>query len=380
MNIHLLPRALLCVALGLGVAACDRNNTRDDDEARSPAAGAASTANTPAMNDRAGTTGGAWQDPSARAGVGDRQGMAMGEAGRAGAVDREGMAVERVEVMLHPAITSACQMNATAAFFEFDSAKLSWSDERAVGDLARCLQSGALAGQKIKLVGRADPQGPSSYNQKLGRSRAQAVADALAREGIGRDRVTVVSRGEQGAQRAQMPYALQRRVDVQLAERRPGQYSMSSWDRDGDRRMSRDEFGTYMSGMSDFDTWDRDRSGWLDEQETTAGIYGTWDADRNGSLDEQEFTRGQGTWYRDDDRFGAFDAWDRNRDGRLDDTEWNAGYADNDIYDGWDADGDDRLYEDELAGGFHGYWDANRDGYLGDDELGEAGDLYWGRR
>jgi peptidoglycan-associated lipoprotein len=52
-------------------------------------------------------------------------------------------------------------------------------------------------GPEITIVGHCDPTGPDDYNLMLGRKRAEAVRDFLARQGIGRQRLKVRSEGEQ---------------------------------------------------------------------------------------------------------------------------------------------------------------------------------------
>ena len=49
----------------------------------------------------------------------------------------------------------------------------------------------------FKLEGHADQRAPSSYNLELGRRRAEAVRDFFISKGISRQRITIVSYGEE---------------------------------------------------------------------------------------------------------------------------------------------------------------------------------------
>lgn len=338
------------LAAALAFTACERSNTRDDEVVTVEPIGT----DRPAPAD----------DPMATDDM--RQ-------------TTTGMQAETITVTLHPTIASACNVVAGAAFFRFDSATLSWSDERVADQVATCLKTGPLAGEQIRLVGRADPRGSAQYNRRLGQARAEAVANALQRDGLARDRMKVVSRGEQGfaGGGSKLAHALQRRVDIQLVDPKPVDVSMTYWDYDGDGAIGQDEFYTYMSGMNDYDAWDRDRSGALDMNETRDAMRTTWDTDRDRRLNRDEFEAGMGGWYRDDARYGDFDTWDADGDDFLDDDEWNAGFARHGMYNAWDLDGDGMLYEPELSTGLYGYWDADADGVLADDELTDYRNLYW---
>lgn len=102
--------------------------------------------------------------------------------------------------------------------FEYDSAALSELDRQLLGDIARCLTEGALRGQNILLVGRADARGESEYNMTLGESRADAVHRYLVDLGVGKDRMRSTSRGKMDATGVnEEGWARDRRVDIELA-------------------------------------------------------------------------------------------------------------------------------------------------------------------
>lgn len=287
-----------------------------------------------------------------------------------------------VQMMVHPTIASACQVVAAKAFFPYDSAKLSWGDRQVVEQVSTCLTTGALKDARIRLVGRSDPRGPADYNQKLGRSRADAVADALAKEGINRDRIEVVSRGERGTAAAdsRFAYALARRVDMQLVDPEPKAVELTWWDADADGRINRAEFYTWASGIIGYDDWDADKSGGLDARETRGAVLGTWDADGDGAISKDEWGSGAKGMFPEDGRFGTFESWDANTDGRIEGTEWDAGFTGKQIHGAWDADDDDLIYDYELAEVLFGGFDKNEDKSLSEDEWRAADPNAWRRR
>lgn len=129
------------------------------------------------------------------------------------------------------------------------------------------------------------------------------------------------------------------------------------------------------------------------------GDYGTWDADADAQLTEAEWGTGfeNQVWddwdANDDNRWGTdeaadtfWDAWDGNDDNIIDENEWNEGFgtwgfenADYGTFGDWDAEGDGTLTEDEFGTGFEEYgwddWDADGDGWV---ERDQVADTYWG--
>ncbi|HEU4533406.1 MAG TPA: OmpA family protein [Polyangiaceae bacterium] len=122
-------------------------------------------------------------------------------------------------IMLDPTIANTCGIQPPKAFFEFDAAKVQQSDQETLRAVATCLSSGPLKGQSVRVVGHADPRGPDEYNQKLGKSRADSVAEYLTSKGVERGKVNVDSRGEQMATgTADRGWSHDRRVDIRLAK------------------------------------------------------------------------------------------------------------------------------------------------------------------
>lgn len=120
-------------------------------------------------------------------------------------------------VNINPDILSRCGISEPKAFFEFDSAEVKMNGSSTLGKVASCVSNGALAGRKLQVIGHADPRGPDQYNDALGRSRAQTVADFLTSNGLGAGSVQVISKGEEEATGTnEQGWAYDRRVDILL--------------------------------------------------------------------------------------------------------------------------------------------------------------------
>jgi len=97
-----------------------------------------------------------------------------------------------------------------------------------VEDLPPLLKLGALAAAmpdaKLRVAGYADPRGAAAYNEALSERRAEAVAAALERAGLPRERLVVEAHGsgESTSTAGDLDaYALDRRVVVRLERTAP---------------------------------------------------------------------------------------------------------------------------------------------------------------
>lgn len=116
-------------------------------------------------------------------------------------------------------IRSACGINQTEAYFAFNSARVHNEANTLIGQLATCFTTGKLAGQRMRLVGHADPRGDEEYNMALGGRRAESVKRALGQAGLPGAQVATTSRGEIDATGSdEASWRLDRRVDVLLDE------------------------------------------------------------------------------------------------------------------------------------------------------------------
>jgi peptidoglycan-associated lipoprotein len=121
-------------------------------------------------------------------------------------------------VYIDPTIASACGIPQPKMFFPFDSADLKVAVPSTIDDLSQCVMSGALKGKSLDVVGRTDPRGTDDYNQKLGKSRADSVAEVLTAHGLAQTSLKTRSTGEEKATgNDENGWANDRRVDIRLA-------------------------------------------------------------------------------------------------------------------------------------------------------------------
>lgn len=81
-----------------------------------------------------------------------------------------------------------------AIFFDFDNATLR---TEFLGDLATIANALKYnSGAKLQIIGYTDNIGSAEYNKALGLRRAQAVVSVLEMQGITKDRIEVISKGE----------------------------------------------------------------------------------------------------------------------------------------------------------------------------------------
>jgi peptidoglycan-associated lipoprotein len=103
--------------------------------------------------------------------------------------------------------------------FAYNEDTLEPSDRTTLEQVASCLTSGPLKGQKVRLVGRADPRGTSEYNMGLGTRRANTVTDYLKRLGVEHKQLLVTTRGDLDATgQDEAGWHDDRRVDLELVQ------------------------------------------------------------------------------------------------------------------------------------------------------------------
>lgn len=106
-----------------------------------------------------------------------------------------------------------------APAFEYDQSTLRARGRNVLDDVATCMKDGPLKGEVITIVGRSDPRGSASYNESLAASRAAAAQNYLAQQGVPKERMKLVARGEAGAQGTdEETWALDRRVDIEFGD------------------------------------------------------------------------------------------------------------------------------------------------------------------
>ena len=79
-------------------------------------------------------------------------------------------------------------------FFDWDRSKLSQQALTTIGQAAAAFK--AKGNARITATGHTDTTGPESYNMALSLRRANAVKDALVRNGVPAQAITVIGSGE----------------------------------------------------------------------------------------------------------------------------------------------------------------------------------------
>ncbi|CAN5151326.1 OmpA family protein [soil metagenome] len=101
--------------------------------------------------------------------------------------------------------------------FDYNTSELAASDRDVLQQIATCVTTGPLKGQKLELTGRADPRGTEEYNLGLGSRRADSVSSFLERLGVGKGQLDETTRGAlDAAGTDENSWSTDRRVDITL--------------------------------------------------------------------------------------------------------------------------------------------------------------------
>ena len=106
---------------------------------------------------------------------------------------------------------------ASGLLFDFDSDVLNAAARQNLASLAASFDK--YPGTDLLIVGHTDAKGTTSYNMSLSERRAQAVANYLASQGVGRTRLRPAGRGESeplGSNDTEEGRAKNRRVEVAI--------------------------------------------------------------------------------------------------------------------------------------------------------------------
>lgn len=109
---------------------------------------------------------------------------------------------------------SAATKMPTVFYFDFDQSVLS-ADVRAELDIAASMLK--ASGASVRLLGHADERGTREYNLALGERRAKAVQSYLSIQGVNKNKLEVISYGEEkpvDAASNESAWAKNRRVEI----------------------------------------------------------------------------------------------------------------------------------------------------------------------
>lgn len=120
-----------------------------------------------------------------------------------------------------------------------------------------------------------------------------------------------------------------------------------------------------------FDTWDSDVNGFIEDDEFYDSTFGVMDDNNNFGIDENEWNNGVNDMfadYADTDDFGTFDT---DNDGIVDNDEWNVGFGDSNWFNDYDKDKSGSVDNEELNDGVFDDWDNNNDSLLDENEYAD---------
>lgn len=110
-------------------------------------------------------------------------------------------------------------LDADRMVFHRDRMRAEPEHRRSLEQLAECVRTGDLAGERIAIIGFADTVGRHDYDFGRGGERAQSVAQYLDTEGVPRDRIATMAMGEVfAAPEDRESFGFERRVTIRLAD------------------------------------------------------------------------------------------------------------------------------------------------------------------
>ena len=93
-------------------------------------------------------------------------------------------------------LISSIEGQVQTVYFDFDKFNIKGDMQSAINTNAGLFNQSEAQGLSVKVEGNCDEWGTDEYNYALGLKRAKAAKDALVKQGVAADRITVVSYGE----------------------------------------------------------------------------------------------------------------------------------------------------------------------------------------
>jgi len=95
--------------------------------------------------------------------------------------------------------------------FDFNSARVKAESQQSLANLAKALQSDALARSRFAIEGHTDAKGGADYNLKLSQQRAEAVREFLGGRGVATERLVASGKGSTELANSGDPFAAENR-------------------------------------------------------------------------------------------------------------------------------------------------------------------------
>lgn len=93
-------------------------------------------------------------------------------------------------------LISSIEGQVQTVYFDFDKFNIKGDMQSAINTNAGLFNQSEAQALSVKVEGNCDEWGTDEYNYALGLKRAKAAKDALVKQGVAADRITVVSYGE----------------------------------------------------------------------------------------------------------------------------------------------------------------------------------------
>ncbi|MFP5363202.1 MAG: hypothetical protein ACLGI5_10800 [Thermoleophilia bacterium] len=136
-------------------------------------------------------------------------------------------------------------------------------------------------------------------------------------------------------------------------------------DGNGDSYLDNDEIRESADVSGTFDAWNTDADSELDPDQITGNAFRLWDRDGNGRLSEDEWKTGTELWYPDDAEVVVFDDVDGDGDSELDADEFAERFDVSALGETWSS---DTLDENEFKSAYFGLYDTDDDGRVSRSE------------
>ena len=94
------------------------------------------------------------------------------------------------------ALIANIESQVKSVYFDFDKFNIKGDMQSAINTNAGLFNQSEAQALSVKVEGNCDEWGTDEYNYALGLKRAKAAKDALVKQGVAADRITVVSYGE----------------------------------------------------------------------------------------------------------------------------------------------------------------------------------------
>ena len=93
-------------------------------------------------------------------------------------------------------LASKIQSEVNTVYFDFDKFNIKASEQSKISNNAALFNQAGAESLTVKIEGNCDEWGTDEYNYALGLKRATAAKDALVKQGVAENRLSVVSYGE----------------------------------------------------------------------------------------------------------------------------------------------------------------------------------------